>query len=219
MIVPILIVPKEPGQLAEAIKEEAKLAFNDLVEIMEEEAAAAAARSRGHFGPATGPGVPGGALRLRSGESQRAIGYKTTRDSEWEATVEVGGVANVPAFAGPLNPEDQVLQKLETQEIGRSIGPFFAQKLAFPPGNAGAPTRDPQGVQILTAREFLESPESYGFAYARMTPTAIQGRIIGTRTFVTLFIRRTQVDIPSREPVGSEEAETVRRVEERFSQR
>ena len=184
--------------------------FDEAVDILGDEGRLMAERIRTkRFGRHTGPGLVVGMLKIRSGESRASMGFRLER-SEGKAVLTVGAV-----FGSPL-----VQQALRTQEYGRVITPKRAQMLAFPPGDAGAPARAGSpfgGMQILTARMFLNQSRALGYAFVRWTPSAIQARRVGSRDFETIFLRRAGVVIPPRRPVYSEFPRLLQNLERRLN--
>jgi len=181
------------GELENRVKKHLLTAFNAQGRQM-----AQRIRSK-HFGAdETGPPVFGAPLRSRSGYAMASVDFLTgqTKDKVW---LRVGG----------MNADDSILRYFETQEVSRVVYPKHAAKLAYPPADAGWPTRDERGVQILTARDLYENAEELGYAYIKTTEEAILGKPVGgTDDFELLFIRVDSAFIPRRAPVLSEKKET-----------
>lgn len=197
---------KNPQAAREAIDEALVGAFDQIEKIMAEEAAEAVLRIQfDGFGPST----TADALQVRSGEALAAMGSETDRVGRFHVRSELGA----------LNASDEVEQYLTVQEEGMTIVPRFAEKLAFPPGDAGEPIRDERGVQLFWASEFNEVADQYGFAAVIWTEDAVLGRREGSRDLELLFIRRESVTIPPRRVIGRQEAPTVEGIERKITAR
>lgn len=181
--------------------------FDDIQTIVQEETNLAAVQMRvASFGDHTGPGgtLP---LKRRSSRGMLAMRAETQRLGDHHVLGE----------AGALDATPDVERYLGVQEEGATLRPAFAEKLAFPPGEAGEPARhDLFGMQLLTAREFMEQSAELGYAFVLFTETAILGRLDGQRDFDLIFVRAEEVRIPARHPVGVREVPTVERIERRL---
>jgi len=181
----------------------------DIAEVIMREEGEAARIAIGveSFGAETGP--PGVLpLQIRSGDAIRSIDTTTKRLAPFHIVTTVGA----------LNAPPDVERYLTVQEEGAVIRPRYAEKLAFPPGDAGWPARNDAGVQVLTAHDFLEAAESFGYDFVLFTDDAILARQVGMADFELIFIRRDEVTIPARHPIGSQEEPTVRRIDRRVQQ-
>lgn len=181
--------------------------FDDIETIVREETNLAAAQMRlVSFGEETGP--PGSLpLKRRSAKGLLSMRAQTDRLADFHVYGEAGALDASPA----------VERYLAVQEDGATLTPAFAAKLAFPPGDAGAPAReDLFGFQLLTAREFMEERAALGYAFVLFTENAILARLEGQREFDLIFVRAEEVTIPARHPVGAHEDPTIRRVERRL---
>lgn len=181
--------------------------FDDIEAIVREETNLAATQMRSvSFGDETGPP---GSLPLRRRSSRGALSMR--------AETERVGDFHVYGEAGALDATPDVERYLTVQEDGATLRPAVAAKLAFPPGDAGAPARDDLlGFQVLTAREFMEERAALGYAYVLFTENAILARPEGQRQFDLIFVRADEVTITARHPVGAHEDPTVHRIERRL---
>lgn len=195
-MVPVLrIKPPRKGDVRRAVDQQLTDAFDHIQRIMAEEGAEAVLRIQFEgFGPVASPTQ----LQVRSGEALASMASDTDRL----------GPTHVRTTIGALNASPEIEQYLETQELGRTITPRYAEKLAFPPGDAGWPIRDERGVQMFWRSEFMEAAEEYGFAYVWDTDTAVLGRQEGSREIELLFIRADEVTIPPRRIIGRQEKPT-----------
>lgn len=181
--------------------------FDQVETIVREETNLAAVQMRvASFGDHTGPAgsLP---LQRRSAKGMLAMRAETERPGDFHVYGE----------AGALDASPEVERYLTVQEDGATLRPAFAEKLAFPPGDAGEPGRqDLFGFQLLTAREFMEEHAALGYAFVLFTESAILARLEGQREFDLIFVRAEEVTIPARHPVGAREEPTIRRVERRL---
>jgi hypothetical protein len=206
-------VKSKPGTPAgDFFESEAKRKYDIMADALLDELSKAAERMRGRLsGAQTGyPGVPGAQLRRRSGDAAASIDFGVIEEHEERFYLR--------AHVGAILASAEVDQYLETQNIGRTITPRYAPKLAFPPGDAGPPIRDGNGVQLYYRYEAIQRKEELGFAWIWDTEGATYGRPIGTRDAVLLFIRRDFVNIPARAPIDVEKSVLDEQIALRFQQ-
>lgn len=207
MATQVVLRVKNPQQAKEAVDEAIIAAFDQIEQIMAEEAADAVLRIQfDGFKAETGPAN----LQVRSGEALASMASERERL----------GPTHIKVTFGALNATPEVEQYLTVQEEGMTIVPRFAEKLAFPPGDAGPPIRDERGVQLFWASEFTEVAEEYGFAAIIWTEEAVLGRRQGaprSEPLELLFIRRESVQIPPRRIIGSQAEPTREAIEKRIT--
>lgn len=207
MATQIVLRIKNPQQARQAVDEALVGAFDQIEQIMAEEAADAVLRIQfDGFGATTGPEN----LQLRSGDALASMASERERV----------GPTHIAIRFGALNAPPDVEQYLTVQEEGMTIVPRYADKLAFPPGDAGPPIRDERGVQQFWATEFSEVAEEYGFAAVIWTEDAVLGRRDGSvrsEPLELLFIRRESVYVPPRRIIGSQTLPTKDAIERRIT--
>lgn len=179
--------------------------FEQIAFIVEEEGEKAALRVRAEgFSPEGG----GDTLKIRSGAAFNSIGSEFERRSPTELVTRFGAV-----YADP-----ETLMHLTVQEGGMVITPRLAEKLAFPPYDAGDPVRDDvTGVQLLWATEFTERAEEFGFDFVKWTDRAVLARREGEEDFQVMFIRADAVEIPARQIVHKQYDQTVEAIKRRIA--
>lgn len=172
--------------------------------IVRREADAAAERIRNTgFGPLTDK--PPGALRVRSGDALRTID-SVPDENEDRLLIKVGSINPPPEVRKYLvthEPEHDLPYTILRAKHRQSYDPDApTPKLAFPPGDAGAPARDSRGVQQFWLSTFLRIYKSLGFAHVIVGANAVLARRQGSRTYELVFIRRESVKIPARRPIS-----------------
>jgi len=145
-------------------------------------------------------------MKLRSGHAHQSMANTVISTDRFQVIMRVGAINAPPDVGRYLGMHERPFT---------TITPVRADKLAFPPGEAGQwhpSTRNALGEQLTTARDLIGDPEAYGFERILTLENSIVGFEFGADTAVLLFIRRRFVRITGRRPIGREQMPTVDRL-------
>lgn len=173
-----------PETLDAGLREHLADRFETVAFIVEDEAEKASLRVKAE---GFSPDGTGDTLRIRSGAGFAAQGSTFERKGDFAVTADYGAV----------NADPHTLMYLQQQEGGGVLTPAFADKLAFPPSDAGYPVRDDvTGVQLMGATEFAQEHDALGYPFVLWTDHAVLARPAWGRELEVMFIRADAVETP-----------------------